>query len=161
MKTRVGYSRLQIGLHWLIAVLVILAWFTGEGMGDALRQRLASGATGFEGNTLHVWLGGTIFALVVIRLIVRFAAGAPEPDNAITGLHRTAAIWGHRALYLLMVLVPALGASTWYLGMRDMGDVHETLGNLFLLVVLGHAVVAIFHHFRGGHTLHRMFKPQS
>ena len=56
-----GFSRLQIALHWLIAVLIVAAWFTHEGMGRALRTRIETGASGIEGNTLHVWFGGARF----------------------------------------------------------------------------------------------------
>lgn len=159
MRIRNGYSRLQIGLHWLIALVILLAWLTGDGMDDALRQRIASGATGFEGNTLHVWLGGAVFALVVLRILVRLVSGAPEPAAALPEMHRKAAVWGHRLLYALMVLVPAAGATTWYPGLRDFGEVHELLGNLFLLIVLGHSLAAVYHQWRGGHTLMRMVRP--
>lgn len=161
MNTRIGYSRLQIGLHWLVALFILLAWFSSDDMDDALRQRIASGATGMEGNTAHVWLGGAVFALVVLRILIRLVAGAPEPDAALTGVHRAAAVWGHRLLYALMILVPAAGAATWYLGLRDVGDVHEALGSLFLFVVLGHSLAAIFHQWHGGHTLMRMFRPDT
>jgi cytochrome b561 len=160
MSKRTGYSRLQIGLHWLLAILIPMAWLSGEGMERALRERIASGATGFEGNTGHVWLGGAIFALVVVRILVRLFFGAPEPEAALSPLHRKAALWGHRVLYGLMILVPALGAATWYLGLRDLGEVHETLGSLLMWVVLGHSLAAIYHHWRSGHTLMRMVRPE-
>ena len=79
MAERTGYSGLQIGLHWLVAFLIFAAYFTSDDMGDALRERITSGATGTEGNTLHVWLGGTVLALVVIRIVVRLMRGAPGP----------------------------------------------------------------------------------
>ena len=44
MTTRTGYSGLQIGLHWLIALLIFGAYFTSDDMGDALHERLDSGA---------------------------------------------------------------------------------------------------------------------
>jgi cytochrome b561 len=159
MSTRVGYSNFQIGLHWLIGLLILLAWFTGEGMGAVLRHRISSGATGFEGNTLHVWLGTAVFGLVLLRIVVRLVGGAPEPHEALPDWHRRAAIWGHRLLYALMFLVPAAGATTWYLNLRATGDIHELLGNLFMFVAMGHALAAIYHQFRDGQTLMRMIRP--
>ena len=68
MPDRIGYSRLQIILHWLIAILIVFAWITHEAMEDAFEARIERGATGLEGNTLHVWLGGAVFLLVLIRI---------------------------------------------------------------------------------------------
>ena len=30
VKTTTGYSGVQIALHWLVAILIVIAWFTGE-----------------------------------------------------------------------------------------------------------------------------------
>lgn len=145
--SRTGYSGLQIALHWLIAVLIVIAYFTGDDMDDALRARIQSGATGIEGNTLHVWIGGTIFTLVLIRIVVRLASGAPGPVAGTSPALAAAAVWGHRLLYVLMVAAPALGATTWYLGIRDLGEVHELAANALMLVALGHAVAALWHQY--------------
>ena len=160
MSSRSGYSLLQIGLHWLITVLVVAVWFLGEGMEDALDARLESGATGIAGNTLHVWLGGLVFALILIRLVVRFTRGAPGPVSAEPAWAAAAATWGHRLLYLLMVAVPALGATTWYLGIEDLGDLHGLVANALLIVAGLHGLVALWHQFiaRDG-TLMRMLRP--
>ena len=77
-RARGGYSGLQIGLHWLIAALVVAAWLTHDGMDDALEMRIEAGRSGIEGNTAHVWLGGAVLALMVLRLLVRLVQGAPD-----------------------------------------------------------------------------------
>jgi cytochrome b561 len=71
-----------------------------------------------------------------------------------------AAKWGHRLIYILMVLVPLGGAVAWYGGVRDVGDMHALLGNLLMLVVAGHVLVAIVHEAvtRDG-TMRRMVRP--
>lgn len=153
-----AYSRLQIALHWLIALLIAAAWFTHDGMGRALHQRIESGASGIEGNTLHVWLGGAVFTLVLIRLIVRATQGAPAPIG--TPAMQQAAVWGHRLLYVLMLAVPALGATAWYGGIEDAGEVHELAGNALMIVALAHAAVALWHQYvRRDGTLMRMLRP--
>jgi cytochrome b561 len=155
---RSGYSGLQIALHWVIAVLIVAAWLTHEGMGQALRARAESGATGITGNTPHVWLGGAVFALVLVRVIVRWRSGAPEPAPG-PEWQRLAAVWGHRLLYALMLLVPALGAATWYGGLPT-GEAHELAGQAIMIVALGHALAAIAHEaFRRDGTMARMFRP--
>ena len=161
MAHTAGYSRLQIALHWIIAVLIVAAWFTHEGMGRALRTRIETGATGFEGNTLHVWLGGAAFALILVRIVVRLVQGAPGPVPGNPEWMQMAAHWGHRLLYLLMVAAPALGAAAWYGGVKAAGELHETAGGLLMLVALAHAVVAIAHQvvLKDG-TMDRMKKPR-
>ena len=77
MKVSSGYTRLQLGLHWLTAVIIITVYFLSDGMGQALKARIESGQTGFEGGTLHGMLGSIVFVLVLIRIIVRLRSGAP------------------------------------------------------------------------------------
>ena len=73
MKTTTGYSGLQIGLHWLIAILIVTAWFTGEGAGEAMETVENGGVAGF---VPHVAFGLAILALVVVRVLVRLGRGA-------------------------------------------------------------------------------------
>ena len=158
---RDGYSTLQIALHWAVAVLIVAAFMTGDGMGRVLRDRIESGATGTDGNTPHVWLGGAVFALVLIRIVVRLVQGAPAPVADAPAWSRIGAVWGHRLIYLLMVAVPALGAATWYLGV-EAGEAHEILGQALMIVALGHAVIAIWHGgIRQDGTLSRMLRPRA
>ncbi|MCG6884226.1 MAG: cytochrome b/b6 domain-containing protein [Silicimonas sp.] len=153
---RTGYSGLQIALHWIVAVLIFGAWLTHDGMGRALRQRIEQDLSGFEGATLHTLLGGTVFALVLIRLIVRLKRGAPEPHGSPA--IQMAATWGHRLLYALMILVPALGAATWYGKIEGLGEVHELAGNALMLVAIGHLLMALVHQaLWSDGTLSRMF----
>ena len=119
MADTTRYSKLQITLHWLIAVLILATWWLGDGMGRALRSRFEQGQTGIEGNTWHVWLGGAVLLLVVFRIIVRRVQGAPVPVADTPPLLHAAGVWGHRLLYLLMVLAPLMGAAAWHLMLRD------------------------------------------
>ncbi len=160
MTHRTGYTTLQIALHWVIALLIPAAWWMSEGMGRALRTRIENGDTGITGNTVHVWLGGAVFAAVIIRILVRLSTGAPAPVPGSPAWAEKAAIWGHRVLYLLMVLVPFSGAMTWYVGIRDAGEVHEIASNALMILVLGHAAAALYHHYIAKDaTLRRMLRP--
>ncbi|NDW44845.1 cytochrome b [Ruegeria sp. PrR005] len=161
MSPRAAYSRLQIALHWLIAILIVATWLTHENMGRALKTRIETGASGFEGNTPHVWLGITVFVLVLIRIVVRRVQGAPDPLPGATPLMERAALWGHRLLYLLMVLTPALGAVAWNAPSRTVGEIHETVGGALMLVALAHALVAIWHQYvKKDGSLTRITRPQ-
>ena len=68
---------------------------------------------------------------------------------------------GHKALYLLMILVPALGAITWYGKTETTADAHVIAMNVMMLLALGHAVIAIFHQYvlKDG-LLARMVRPE-
>jgi cytochrome b561 len=159
MARKTGYSIVQIGLHWLVAFLILAAFLLSDGMGDALRTRAESGATGIEGNTAHVWLGGAAFAFVLIRIVVRLILGAPASPAGTPPLWDMAATWGHRLLYALMLLVPLMGALTWYAGL-DLGDAHEIGGTALMVVAGGHVVAAMLHEaLRQDGTMARMFRP--
>lgn len=153
-----AFSRLQIWLHWIVAILIGLAYLTGDGMEDALRSRIAEGVTGFQGMTIHTLLGGLAFAFGLWRLFIRLRRGAPEPKGS--PLVQRAATIGHWTLYALMIAVPAVGATTWYGQIRGLGEVHETLGSLLIIIALGHAAAALWHHYvlKDG-TLTRITRP--
>ena len=146
MSGRIAYSRLQIALHWAIAALIFACYFTADGMGRALRQRIEAGQTGIEGNTLHVWLGGSAVLLIVLRLILRASAGAPGPLPGTSDLAAKANVWGHRLLYALMIAAPIPGFVAWYGGVTSVGEAHELLGNALVLIGTAHALIAILHH---------------
>ena len=161
MKTRKGYAGTQILLHWLVGVLVVFNYFYSDGMGRALAARL--GTAGVRPPPIepwvHVWVGVTVLALVVLRLLLRQVRGAPEVPG--TGMAKAAAIWGHRLLYTLLLVVPALGGLAWFGGLRALGDPHEVLANVLLVVAGGHAVMALVHHYvlKDG-TLSRMLRAE-
>ena len=157
MKTTTGYSGLQIGLHWLIAILIVTAWFTGEGAEEAMEVVEEGGAAGF---VPHVGIGLPILALVVVRVLVRLGRGAPAAPGEPGSLSVMAADWGHRLIYLLMIAVPLGGISVFFLGL-DVGEVHGLAANLLMLVVLGHALMALYHQYvlKDG-LLRRMMKAE-
>lgn len=143
MRTTTGYSGIQIALHWLIAVLIVTAWFTGEGAEEAMEAIEGGGTVGF---VPHVAVGIAILALVVVRIMVRLGRGAPAAPGAPGSLSALAADWGHRLIYLLMLAVPLGGISVFFLGL-DVGEIHGLAANVLMLVVLGHALMALYHQY--------------
>jgi cytochrome b561 len=159
MAHKTGYSIAQIALHWITAFLIVAAFFLSDGMGDALRERVQNGATGTDGNTSHVWIGGAVFAVVLLRLVVRMATGIPPAPDGTPQNWEMAAVWGHRLLYALMIMVPLSGAATWYGGFK-LGQVHEWAGTGLMVAAGGHVVAAMLHEaMRGDGTMARMFRP--
>jgi cytochrome b561 len=157
LKTTTGYSGLQIALHWVIAILILTAWLSGEGAREALDVVEKGGTAGF---VPHVAFGLAILTLVVVRLIVRLTRGAPAAPGAPGSWQVLAADWGHRLIYLLMIAVPLGGISAWFLGL-EVGDIHGLAANVLMVVVLGHAVLALFHQYvmKDG-LLRRMMKAE-
>jgi cytochrome b561 len=143
MIRRSGYSRLQIALHWVIAVLIPLAWLSSGGAEEAW-DAMEKGAAA-PGFVPHVAFGMAILALVVLRLVIRLRRGAPEAPGVPGSLAVRAADWGHWLIYLLMIAVPLGGMSIFFGGM-DNGDIHGLFANVLMVVVVGHALVAIYHH---------------
>jgi cytochrome b561 len=143
LKTTTGYSGIQIALHWLIAILILTAWFTGEGAEEAMELVEDGGVAGF---VPHVAVGLSILALVVVRVLVRLGRGAPAAPGVPGSWQVMAADWGHRLIYLLMVAVPLGGVSTFFLGL-DVGEIHGLAANVLMLVILGHALVALYHQY--------------
>lgn len=157
MTEPTGYSKIQIALHWIVAILIAAAFFTHEGMGRALRDRIQQDLSGMEGATAHTILGGLAFAFILWRVVVRIRRGAPEPEGS--AIQQSAAVWGHRVLYLLMLIAPALGAAAWYGKIPALGEVHELAGQALVLIALGHGLVALIHHFvQKDGTLRRMLR---
>ena len=145
MASKAPYSALQIILHWATALLIAANYFISDGMGDALDAHLNGGAlTGFT-PTWHIWAGSVLLALVLVRIVVRFVSGTPVQAGAPT-LAERAAEAGHWLLYALMLAVPLLGAITWFGKFEATGDLHVLVMNGLMIVILGHAAMAIFHH---------------
>jgi cytochrome b561 len=158
MAARSGYSGLQIALHWIIAILIPLAWLSSGGAEEAW-DAMEKGAAA-PGFVPHVAFGLAVLALVIVRLIVRLTRGAPDAPGVPGSLQVRAATWGHRLIYLLMIAVPLGGMSIWFGGM-DNGDVHGLFANLLMIVVLGHALMALYHQYvvKDG-LLRRMMKAE-
>jgi cytochrome b561 len=160
-------------LHWTIVVLILVMAYLGLTMTD-----LHNGPDKIRIYNLHKSIGLTILALVTLRVLWRAWAGAPR---ALEGpsWQRRAASTGHVGLYVLLFAVPISGwimnsaagfPLRWFglvpipaLAARDHAlhetfeTVHEVLFWTLIVVALGHAAIAIWHHvFQRDATLARM-----
>lgn len=139
------YTRLQIGLHWLIALLFVANWFLSEGMGRALRTKLEGGVPEGLIASIHPPIGLAILVLMVIRIILRLVQGAPALPESGSSWMNTAAKLGHQALYAVLLAIPASGIAAWGIGIREAAEAHEVLVNLGVILVLGHIAMAFYH----------------
>ncbi|WP_293760250.1 cytochrome b [uncultured Aquitalea sp.] len=172
-----SYGRLARAFHWLsaLAVIAALAFIEFKGIapkGTPLRDFMKSG---------HFQAGLIVLLLLLPRLLWRLGNRVPDISPAP---HRHAMLLAHAAhwaLYALMAALPLLGIAILQgngkdvvlLGMtlpvifhidpasaRDLKELHETLGNVMLWLVILHAGAAIWHHrFVKDDTLTRLTGP--
>lgn len=158
----VGYSTLQITLHWLIAALVAFQLIFGEGMTnvrDAAEEGTTPSNMDFGVSIGHYWFGIAILALVLLRLGVRLTQGVPPRPAATPTWMDWAAKLVHWAFYAMLFAMPVLGLLTVYVS-DSFGDIHKLGKPVFLVLIAVHVLAALFHQFikRDG-TLRRMLVP--
>jgi len=142
--------------HWSLALLFLAifsaVWFTGLG-----EPKVRYG--------WHKSLGLLAFGLVCVRALIRLKT--PKPDPAVMGsVHACMVRWGHRALYLLMGLVPltmlvpaslsrGIDFFAWHFEpiahnpelAKMIAGFHIPLAYTFVAVIVGHIAMALYHHF--------------
>lgn len=144
-----SYSRAQISLHWIIAVLVIFQIVFAESIetyGDALRDGVTPDAITFLLANAHIWFGVAILALMAARLGLRLTHGAPAPVPA-PKLQDALSKATHGLLYLLLIAAPLTGAAAWFLGIREAGSIHHFSKPAFIILIALHVAGALWHKF--------------
>ena len=176
MDTRTRYSAGQRRLHWLVFLLVALAYATIELRGQFERGSLA--------RTLmvqtHFWMGITVVLLLAPRLWLRLTRGVPVITPALPAWQAFVGGLMHWLLYAFLLVQPVMGLMTaWTDGKQVMlpfvgvalpslmapdpalahflEDWHGTLGTACYWVIGFHVLAAAYHHFvRRDDTLRRM-----
>lgn len=148
--------------HWSFALAVVLAWLSHEWRGT--------------GRTWHEWFGYAALGLAALRIIwgfvgskyARFSQFLHWPVQYFRYLHnvftgKEARYLGHNPLgglmiIALIVVVIATGITGYYLtdrtsilfglGHRAQEEVHEILGNLFVILVPLHILGVIWESLR-------------
>ncbi len=161
---RSGYTRTAIALHWLLALLVVASFPLGVAMTD---MPLSPQKLKFF--SYHKWIGVTIFALAVARLLWRLCHAVPPLPATIPSWQLRASQGAHALLYLLLLAIPfsgwtyssAAGVQTVYLGLLPLPDlvapdkglaailkgVHFAMNAVLFVVFCVHVCAALKHHF--------------
>lgn len=100
------YSLAARLLHWSVAALVLVQ--IGLGFGADWSERPVSDQL----LDPHVRIGLLIFALMILRLTWRLAKPPPSPVEQ-SGWRRRVAGLTHKALYLILLLMPITGYVSW------------------------------------------------
>lgn len=106
------YALVQRLLHWLIAILVLLALAFGGTIGfygfNGLRETFGAAGTDFI-YTTHKTLGVLVLGFMVLRLLTWFTFGKPAYATPLPAPQRIASQIVHRLFYVLLIVMPVLG----------------------------------------------------
>lgn len=105
MTAGARYTRMAIALHWLIALLIIATFF----LGLTMVNMPGITPTKLKYFNWHKWMGVTVLALAVLRLLWRLTHAAPALPLALPKWEKYAAELSHLALYVLIFAVPLSG----------------------------------------------------
>ena len=148
MPKPAGYTRIQISLHWVIAILIAAQFLLHEPMEAAWRIAAKGGTPEFDPIVAaHVFGGILILLLAIWRIALKIKRGSPAFPAGEPRWQKIAASASHGILYLLMILIPASGISAWFLGVLPAAEAHEVMGTILLLVVALHFIAALYHRF--------------
>jgi cytochrome b561 len=157
------YGRVAQWLHWVTAILVLIAFIVGEG-GPEQRVYSAERASQL---ILHESIGTAVLIIVAVRLAWRFFDRAPD-EPPMPGWMTHSAVVTHWVLYLLLFAVPLTAIAgawseghalttylgpigPWFGGNHDFGawiaELHTWLGDAIIWLAGFHAVAALAHHF--------------
>jgi len=164
MPAPTRYTRTAIGLHWLVALLLLALFSVGLYM-----TGLKLSPQKLQIYSWHKWAGVTVFLLVLVRLVWRIGHRPPAQPAGTPHWQRLAAEGTHHLLYLLMIAIPlsgwlmssAKGFQTVWFGVlplpdllakdKALGDllatVHQALNYTLAGLVLIHAAAAFKHYF--------------
>lgn len=100
------YHPLLVTLHWLMAVMIIVALITG---GFLLAETPNSAPEKVGMLRSHMIAGMAILVLMIIRLIVRTRTSKPAHADTGNAFLNRAGVWTHWAFYALVILMAASG----------------------------------------------------
>lgn len=163
-NTKRDYGLISQLFHWLIVGLIIVQYIWAwriDGI-EGFRAR-------FELVTQHKTIGMTVLALAVLRLVWRLFNRPPALPGHMRRWEQIGAHAGHWILYILIFAVPlsgwayssAAGFGDHWWGPLDLpallssselleerfAALHDWLTTVLAIVAIGHAVIALRHHF--------------
>ena len=147
MTTPKGYTRLQIALHWIAALLIVQQYLFKDAISAAWEATMKGLEIAFNPLVLaHVAGGALVMLFALWRLSIKARRGTPAVagDSAVqTALAKVV----HVGLYALMVLMPLSGAVAWFGGVEAAAQGHNVLKIVLLALVALHVVGAVYHQF--------------
>ncbi|MFW5427450.1 MAG: cytochrome b [Methylophagaceae bacterium] len=174
------YDRVQIILHWLIALALFFMIGLGLYMVELPKQsELPPGEESVRAFyfLMHKSMGLTVAMLIVLRVLWRLTHKAPPLPDTVSKWQQRAAGVVHGMIYVLMVAMPLSGylqsmfskydTKFWGIVLPRMAEadkatreqfteVHEILAFLLIGLIVIHIVAAIKHRLEGSGVSERM-----
>ena len=145
--------------HWLVALLVLFQYFTGEGMAAAFDAMVETGTRAASGTAVvHGLFGLTILGLMVWRLTMRRTKGTPPPPETEPGAVRMLSRGVHYAFYVVLIGMPLAGLAAILTGSEALATAHEWASKLLIALALLHVAGAVWHLTKGDGVVHRMIR---
>ncbi len=160
--TPLKYHRALVALHWLLALLLIVALVMGT---FALKTVPNSSPDKIDALAGHMIAGGLIFVLTLLRIVVRLKTAHPAPASTGNALLDRLAPGIHWGLYALVLLMAGSGIAMSVLAglpaivFNGVGSLpvnfdalppraaHGILANLLMIAIALHVAAALFHQF--------------
>lgn len=174
-KRAAGYGAVAKLLHWGMALLVLSSLGAME-----FRDLFPKGPIRHEVTDWHFQTGLCVLLLIIVRVAWRIKNPIPPIFPPLSRLQKLSSTAAHYFLYATMLVLPLLGV----LARQSRGNevdlfghilptfldeesglpyaltikaAHTYLGNIFIGLIVVHALMAIFHHYiRQDNTLSRM-----
>ena len=126
-NTRVSYGSIAKFFHWSIALLFLLSYITVYFRHWFTEEKTPENWLALQ---LHLSVGITVAALVVLRILWRLMNQVPDAEPGPKWAH-TLAHLGHYALYAAMIVMPlsgylGTGVNTEYFMMFDINKFEST-----------------------------------
>ena len=99
------YSNTAVALHWITVALVL----TQVVLGFAFAEFMDRGPAQAQVFAWHKTLGALILVIALIRLGYRLSNPPPPFPPELPRWRRIAAVWNHRAFYVLLIVLPLTG----------------------------------------------------
>jgi cytochrome b561 len=161
-NTPKGYSRLQITLHWVSAVLVIAAFVTHDAMIAAVKAVKDGTWGGYDPAMLiHIAGGSLVFFLALWRLQVLAKRGVPPLPKDEPPMLAIISKIIKALLYLIVLVMPLSGVLNWFGGGSLARQLHVLMEPVVPLAILLHLLGALYQQFllKSG-VLARMLRPE-
>jgi cytochrome b561 len=154
------YHSALVVLHWLLAIMLVVALTLGTLVLDAMPNSSPDKIGALQG---HMVVGGLILVLMVVRLVVRVTTVHPAPASTGNALADRLAPLAHWALYMLVFAMAGSGITMSILvGLPDIvfgGEgrlpedflhlvprtVHGIVAKLLMLAIALHVLAALYH----------------
>lgn len=169
-RTIAKYDRVQIILHWLIAVIVLVMIALGLYMVQLpTKAELPVNQESVRAFyfLIHKSLGMTVAILILFRVFWRLTHKAPPLPDTVKESHKKAASVVHGLLYVVMIAMPITGYiqsmlssyDTKFWGIvlprlaeadsvlrKNFTETHKILAFIFIALIIVHIAAAIKHY---------------